>query len=250
MAQGLSNSAIAARVFLTERGVEKHVTSIFQKLRLPVAADTHRRVLAVVAFLRHDQGAVDGPVWTASTGQSRKPPLRDGRRVPRWVQRREHSSERHVMHPPAAPVNGVQLHRLRPVPLALLALVAGVVALVLALSPGTGLDVFSGVHGSGVGAVQTRILPSFTSLDLTGSSTVNVHVGRPQSVVVHADDNLIELVKTDVRDGQLVIAENGHFSSTRSLVVEVTVPRLSRATLSGSGMVDVAGVRRRASSPS
>ena len=52
MAEGLSNSAIAARVFLTERGVEKHVTSIFQKLRLPVAADTHRRVLAVIAFLR------------------------------------------------------------------------------------------------------------------------------------------------------------------------------------------------------
>jgi DNA-binding NarL/FixJ family response regulator len=52
MAEGLSNSAIAARIFLTERGVEKHVTSIFQKLRLPVTADTHRRVLAVVAFLR------------------------------------------------------------------------------------------------------------------------------------------------------------------------------------------------------
>jgi len=52
MAEGLSNSAIAARMFLTERGVEKHVTSIFQKLSLPVAADTHRRVLAVVAFLQ------------------------------------------------------------------------------------------------------------------------------------------------------------------------------------------------------
>jgi DNA-binding NarL/FixJ family response regulator len=52
MAEGLSNSAIAARVFLTNRSVEKHVTSIFQKLRLPVAADTHRRLLAVVAFLQ------------------------------------------------------------------------------------------------------------------------------------------------------------------------------------------------------
>lgn len=52
MAEGLSNSAIAARVFLTDRGVEKHVTNIFQKLRLPVAADTHRRVLAVIAFLQ------------------------------------------------------------------------------------------------------------------------------------------------------------------------------------------------------
>ena len=52
MAEGLSNSAIAARLFLTERGVEKHVTGIFQKLQLPVAAETHRRVLAVVAFLQ------------------------------------------------------------------------------------------------------------------------------------------------------------------------------------------------------
>ena len=52
MAEGLSNSAIGARIFLTERGVEKHVTSIFQKLRLPVTAETHRRVLAVVAFLQ------------------------------------------------------------------------------------------------------------------------------------------------------------------------------------------------------
>lgn len=52
MAEGLSNSAVAARMFLTDRGVEKHVTSISQKLRLPVATDTHRRVLAVIAFLQ------------------------------------------------------------------------------------------------------------------------------------------------------------------------------------------------------
>ena len=52
MAEGLSNVAIAARIVVTERAVEKHVTSIFQKLRLPPASDTHRRVLAVLAFLR------------------------------------------------------------------------------------------------------------------------------------------------------------------------------------------------------
>ena len=52
MAEGLSNIAIAGRIFVTERSVEKHVTNIFQKLRLPPAPDTHRRVLAVLAFLR------------------------------------------------------------------------------------------------------------------------------------------------------------------------------------------------------
>jgi DNA-binding NarL/FixJ family response regulator len=52
MAEGLSNAAIAARVFVSASAVEKHVSAIFQKLNLPVAADTHRRVLAVLAFLQ------------------------------------------------------------------------------------------------------------------------------------------------------------------------------------------------------
>lgn len=52
MAEGLSNVAIAERIVVTARAVEKHVTSIFQKLCLPAAGDTHRRVLAVLTYLR------------------------------------------------------------------------------------------------------------------------------------------------------------------------------------------------------
>ncbi len=52
MAEGLSNIAIAERIIITERAVEKHVTSIFQKLHLAAAGDTHRRVLAVLTYLR------------------------------------------------------------------------------------------------------------------------------------------------------------------------------------------------------
>jgi DNA-binding NarL/FixJ family response regulator len=52
IAEGLSNRAIAARLYVTERTVEAHVTQIFQKLHLPESADQHRRVLAVLAFLR------------------------------------------------------------------------------------------------------------------------------------------------------------------------------------------------------
>jgi DNA-binding NarL/FixJ family response regulator len=51
MAEGLSNAAIAARMVVTERAVEKHVTSIFGKLNLPASPEAHRRVLAVLAFL-------------------------------------------------------------------------------------------------------------------------------------------------------------------------------------------------------
>ena len=52
MAEGRSNQGIAERLVVTERAVEKHVTSIFGKLRLPPAAEDHRRVLAVLAYLR------------------------------------------------------------------------------------------------------------------------------------------------------------------------------------------------------
>jgi DNA-binding NarL/FixJ family response regulator/class 3 adenylate cyclase len=52
MAEGRSNQAIADRLFVTLRAVEKHVTSIFTKLGLPASTDDHRRVLAVLTYLR------------------------------------------------------------------------------------------------------------------------------------------------------------------------------------------------------
>jgi DNA-binding NarL/FixJ family response regulator len=52
IAEGMSNRAIAARLYVTERTVEAHVTQIFHKLGLPESPDQHRRVLAVLAFLR------------------------------------------------------------------------------------------------------------------------------------------------------------------------------------------------------
>jgi DNA-binding NarL/FixJ family response regulator len=52
IAEGLSNKAIAARLFVTERTVEAHVKQIFMKLRIDANPQSHRRVLAVLAYLR------------------------------------------------------------------------------------------------------------------------------------------------------------------------------------------------------
>lgn len=52
MAEGLSNRGICDRLFLSPKTIETHVNSIFTKLRLAPAPDDHRRVLAVLAFLR------------------------------------------------------------------------------------------------------------------------------------------------------------------------------------------------------
>jgi DNA-binding NarL/FixJ family response regulator len=52
MAEGRTNAAIARELVVTSGAVEKHVSSIFGKLTLPASTDDHRRVLAVLAFLR------------------------------------------------------------------------------------------------------------------------------------------------------------------------------------------------------
>lgn len=51
MAEGRSNTAVAARMDVTDGAVEKHISSIFTKLGLEPAAGGHRRVLAVLAYL-------------------------------------------------------------------------------------------------------------------------------------------------------------------------------------------------------
>ena len=52
VAEGRSNKGIGERLVITERAVQKHVTSIFQKLGLAESDDDHRRILAVLAYLR------------------------------------------------------------------------------------------------------------------------------------------------------------------------------------------------------
>jgi DNA-binding NarL/FixJ family response regulator len=60
MAEGRSNTAIAAALVVGEGAVEKHVSSIFTKLDLPPATQDHRRVLAVLRWLGHGDTALEG----------------------------------------------------------------------------------------------------------------------------------------------------------------------------------------------
>jgi len=109
-------------------------------------------------------------------------------------------------------------------------------------------DVFAGssdstTHGSGVAATQTRDVAAFKSVELAGANNVVVRIGGEQSVVVKADDNLLDRVTTEVRSGTLVIDNTqGGFSTKSPMSVEVDVPTLNALTLSGSGNIVVTGV--------
>ena len=86
----------------------------------------------------------------------------------------------------------------------------GVVLLARDVLPGSSSS--SGVQGSGVAATSTRALANFSSIDLAGSNNVTVVAGARQSVVVHADNNLLSHVTTQVKAGTLIIGDVGSFA--------------------------------------
>jgi hypothetical protein len=84
----------------------------------------------------------------------------------------------------------------------------------------------------------------FTGVELGGSNNVVIRVGEEQSVVVKADDNLVDRVTTEVQSGTLVIANTpGSFSTKSPMSVEVSVPTLDTLQLTGSGNIVVDGIQ-------
>ena len=96
-----------------------------------------------------------------------------------------------------------------------------------------------GVRGSGDLKTETRQVDSFDKISLSGSYDIFVRVGEEQTVSLTFDDNLLDLIETDVRRNTLRIYSDESFSSHRSCRVEITVPSLSDVSISGSGSVKV-----------
>jgi len=99
--------------------------------------------------------------------------------------------------------------------------------------------------GSGKLATETRALPDFQAIELSGSMDLKVRQGSPQSVQVQADDNLLLLLETVVEgsgaDARLNVKwKRWQSIQTRSkVVVTVVVPKLSAVALKGSGDLQV-----------
>jgi hypothetical protein len=120
-------------------------------------------------------------------------------------------------------------------------LLALAIALFVVRSPN---DTSGTAGGSGHAVTVQREVAPFTAVDLAGTNTVIVHAGRPQSVAVTADDNLVDRVTTTVHNGRLVIGDRGSFTTKATMIVVVSVPSLTGASVreSGTGTVTVDGV--------
>ena len=95
--------------------------------------------------------------------------------------------------------------------------------------------------GSGVLKSEPRQVAEFHGVEARGSLKVLVTQDTPASVKVEADDNLLPILTTEVKDGILVLDAKRNYSTNNPVTVEVTVPVLDSLALGGSGSLTVQG---------
>jgi hypothetical protein len=99
-----------------------------------------------------------------------------------------------------------------------------------------------GTHGSGVIKTEQRQTGSFDMILSKGSVDADVTIGPQLSVAVEADDNLLPLIHTEVKNGALVIDTEGNWTSRRDPVVHITMPSLGAIGIDGSGDATIRGL--------
>jgi hypothetical protein len=98
-----------------------------------------------------------------------------------------------------------------------------------------------GVHvvGSGNVITEDREIEDFDGLVASGVGLIEVRVGSPASLRITADDNILPLLVSEVRDGRLILSSEGTYSTNNSVEYEITVPSLDEVTLAGVLGVEV-----------
>ncbi len=94
-----------------------------------------------------------------------------------------------------------------------------------------------GVKGSGNLVSEARQLPAFNGIKVGGVFEVEYTPGPEHGVQIEADDNLLPLISTEVRDGMLVIRTEKSIKSSRRIAVKVTAPNIERIDAGGVAKV-------------
>ncbi len=103
------------------------------------------------------------------------------------------------------------------------------------------------IDGSGIAATETRELTVFTRIAIEGSGDAVVLFGQEPSIIVQADDNLLEYILTDVEDGTLKLRlrhpdKHASFRNRTAIRYTITTPSVEALGIAGSGSVNCTGL--------
>jgi hypothetical protein len=97
-----------------------------------------------------------------------------------------------------------------------------------------------GLAGSGVIKKEKRDLKTFSAIDTSGAYTIDVTCQKPAGLELEADDNILPLIKTEVRDGILFVSNDQPYHSSKSVTLRIALPELNSVTNHGAGQIKIA----------
>jgi len=95
------------------------------------------------------------------------------------------------------------------------------------------------IDGEGVDVEEARELEAFSELEIDIDADVVVHIGDQPSVVISAQENLLDVIRTDVRGGTLIIDAEPCIRSSNPLIIDITAISLSSIQLNGSADITI-----------
>lgn len=101
---------------------------------------------------------------------------------------------------------------------------------------------FDGVRGEGPIVDEVREVETFTAIEAGGGIHLEVTVGAADTVRLSAQENILEILTTDVDGGTLVIGSTDSYSTSRQITATVTMSSLDRLELSGGAVANVRAV--------
>jgi len=105
-----------------------------------------------------------------------------------------------------------------------------------------GFSIGAGVRGSGTVVTESRDVTSFDEIVVLGSGDVIVNVDGTESLTIEAEDNLMPLLTSNVRDGRLELGSDGSFSATKGIIYRISAESLEGVEINGSGDVTAAQI--------
>ena len=100
----------------------------------------------------------------------------------------------------------------------------------------------SGVTGSGKRVAQKRDIGSFTSITTEGAFHIEVTCQKDPTLEIEADDNIIPLITTEIRNNVLNLSNSQGYSVNEPIRIKLSVPNLEGLSVSGAGKIDIKGM--------
>ncbi|HEX3282088.1 MAG TPA: head GIN domain-containing protein [Pyrinomonadaceae bacterium] len=113
----------------------------------------------------------------------------------------------------------------------------------LSLFAGCHFQIHDEIKGSGLRLKQKRDVPAFTSIATEGTFDLDVVCQKPQSIELEADDNIVDLITTEVSNNVLHIRSNRSYSATDPIKVKISVAQLDGISAKGAGKIGIADIK-------